>query len=271
MKYRLRWPAKILLGLLALVLGLLIAGFVMNESRPVGTPSSQADILAKQVAQRAGVDAWQKLEAISWDFGGRQQHLWDKKRHLASIQMGDAKVLMNLNDQTGRAYRGGQELQGEEKKALLEKGYSKWCNDSFWLNPLAKLFDEGVKRSLVTHKGQKGLLIEYGNGGVTPGDAYLWILGSNGLPRAWKMWVNIIPIGGLELSWEGWQTHEGAKLASLHKGLFTLELKDIKAGALSKVAPGPDPFAKLFENTKAPASQPAEQPASQPASAPATP
>ncbi len=73
------------------------------------------------------------------------------------------------------------------------------------------------------------------------------------------MWVKIVPVGGLEVSWEGWKTlSTGAKVSSLHKSVITLELKDIKAAAdlMTLLAGKEDPFSAL----EAPA-QPSSQPA----------
>jgi hypothetical protein len=44
------------------------------------------------------------------------------------------------------------------------------------------------------------------------------------------MWVGILPIGGLEATWENWITTEsGAQLPTAHKLLFLgLEMGDVK-------------------------------------------
>lgn len=45
------------------------------------------------------------------------------------------------------------------------------------------------------------------------------------------MWVSIIPIGGLEASWEDWKkTESGAILATTHQILFyELSIQNVKA------------------------------------------
>ena len=141
---------------------------------------------------------------------------------------------------------------------MLEKAWVFWCNDSFWLNPIAKLFDEGTRRSLVSvpDSGEgplRGLLVAYDSGGVTPGDAYLWLVGQDGLPRAWRMWTQILPLGGIEASWEGWQSlPNGARVATRHRlPIFTLELSDIRAAAsAAELSGGEDPFGPILQATR---------------------
>ena len=71
-----------------------------------------------------------------------------------------------------------------------------------------------------------------------------------GQVTACKMWVQIIPIGGLEFSWDDWQMLDtGARVATRHRGPlgFTIELADIRAGfSVRTLYPESDPFAPLI-------------------------
>lgn len=148
----------------------------------------------------------------------------------------------------GVAFKGGKKLAGKDLKKALETGYKRWCNDSFWLNPLAKFFDKGVVRKLVKREGQDHLMIEFTSGGLTPGDVYFFVLGPNKLPIRWHMFVSIIPVKGLQASFDGWKTLEtGAKISTIHKlGPLKLKLTEIKAAAtLDVLYPKADPFAAL--------------------------
>jgi hypothetical protein len=241
-----------IVGILALVLAsaLTIAYFATDEARPTGPSGARADAIATRIEHAIDLPAWERTKAVRWTFAGRNHHLWDRDRNLAQVRMGDAEVLLYAFSARGRAYRNGHEVVGEEARELLDSANSAFINDSFWLNPLAKLRDDGVTRRVITLPGGgEGLLIDYSRGGLTPGDAYLWIPDQNGLPSAWKMWVSVIPIGGLQASWEGWQTlRTGARISTIHRGPFglTLEVSDVDGAATLAELVERDPFAPLI-------------------------
>lgn len=243
-----RWLIRILIGLGVIVIGLVVTGLIMNEDRPIGTPGPEADAFARKMQAAVNLDAWTAMEAIRWDFGGRQQHLWDKRRSLIRVRWDAIEVLRPLDKAQGVVTEAGKPVDGARKAELLEKAYAHWANDSFWLNPVAKLFDDGVTRGLATNAdGEKGLLISYGSGGVTPGDAYLWLVDANHRPTKWQMWVQIIPVGGVSTTWTGWTEVAGAWISTEHAlGPLPLALSDVVGGALAEVAPGADPFAALM-------------------------
>jgi len=72
--------------------------------------------------------------------------------------------------------------------------------------------------------------VTYNSGGSTPGDSYLWHFDDTGKPTHFQMWVSILPIKGLEASWNDWTTTEtGAMLPTFHKMLVLgIELENIK-------------------------------------------
>ena len=126
------------------------------------------------------------------------------------------------------------EVPADKKDELIKKAWAMWCNDSFWMFAPFKVFDPGTKRTVVkTKDGQKGLMVTYESGGVTPGDAYLWLLDDNNIPSGYKMWVSIIPIKGMHMSWENWKTLKGGSKVSLtHKSpLLSFEMKGVEEGS----------------------------------------
>ena len=242
----------IFVGLLALVIGGAI--LFLSKKLPSGETGPAADALAHQIEEAVHRDAWERTGAIRWVFGGRQKHLWDRSRSLVRVSWKENVVLYDLTRNTGVAYQNGKPADDKSRAKLVERAYALFCNDSFWLNPLVKLFDAGVTRSVTEPSGRKALLISYSSGGVTPGDSYLWLLDDKNVPHDWQMWVSIIQLKGIGTSWENWQTlSTGALVASEHKlaGLVPLKLTEIAAApTLAELEPGPDPFAPLFETAR---------------------
>jgi hypothetical protein len=239
----------LLLVLVILIVGVIALSATLRHPKPAaGETGAAADELARAIGRNVHLDAWEATGAVRWTFAGMDHHLWDRRRNLARVEWKNLRVLVDLGKVEGRAWRGGTEVTGDERARLVKDAYARWCNDSFWLNPLAKLFDAGVTRMRVSDDdGQPALLVQYSSGGVTPGDSYLWLLDKGGRPRAWRMWVSVIPVGGIETSWEKWQTlATGADVATAHKvTAVTLKLDDVVgARTLAELEPQ-DPFAPL--------------------------
>ena len=242
--------------LAVLIAGLLIAGWAIDKERPAGQSGAAAEALAEDMLEAIHHEAWQDTRFIRWTFPGGHHYTWDKAKGLVQVRWGDTEVLLRTDKVTGKAWRNRKALQGEAATAAIQTAWDYFCNDSFWLNAPAKVFDPGTQRSLVDlEDGSKGLLVEYTSGGVTPGDAYLWKLDGEGLPQSFEMWVSIIPIGGLEASWGGWtELTTGARLSTVHDlGLFAIEIEGLKGGnTLESVALDIYPFEALGERLSMP-------------------
>ena len=232
---------KIGIGLLKFVGFLLVLGIVAfgilyllyNEPVPKGKEGSEAQALLQKIHQAVNKGAWEKTRYIQWTFGGLGNHdfFWDRERHLVEVKYGETRVLLNPTNKTGKVYENGVE-QTENTQEVIDKAYSYFINDAFWLNAFVQIEQPDVKLEAVDlEEGGKGLLVTYRSGGVTPGDAYLWILDENGLPKAWKMWVKIIPIGGIKTTWESWETlGTGAKVARNHNmGFLDVKINNLRS------------------------------------------
>lgn len=249
--------ALLLLGgaLVLLAVGGACLTALASQPRPAGTAGADAEALTD--AMWAAVDraAWERTGAVRWRLrDGRPLHLWDRTRQLVEVTYDEesppVRVLMDLATRRGVAFRGPALVPDGELGRWLERAYADWANDSFWLAAPFKARDPGTAREVVDVEAQRGLLVAYSSGGVTPGDAYLWELDERQRPVAWRMWVKIIPVGGLRLTWEEWtELPTGAWIARTHKGPFDLTLRlDPLEGAetLEGLVGDADPFAPLL-------------------------
>ncbi|WP_445957150.1 hypothetical protein [Yeosuana sp.] len=206
--------------------------FKYNEPLPSGIQGKNADDLAYKMLDALDNDAYENTNYIEWTFKNRHHYKWEKSKNLCTVFWEDYKVVLNLNNSTlNKAYVHGFTIKGDMGKELINKAISYFNNDSFWLVAPYKVFDSGTERRLVKlNDGEDGLLITYTSGGSTPGDSYLWLLDTNGMPKSFKMWTSILPIKGLEASWTDWTiTESGAKLPTLHKLLFIgIDITDIQ-------------------------------------------
>ena len=222
----------IVLGLLMLTAGILYFSF--NESLPVGTNPKDADALAQKMLIAVKNSEYESTRFLEWSFaGGRHSYKWDKENGKVEVKW--SKYLVNLNlNKTNKSivFDNGKRVIGSEKLKLISKALAYFNNDSFWLVAPFKVFDSGTTRSIVTlENGSEALLVTYKSGGTTPGDSYLWELQENGFPISFKMWVKIIPIGGLKATWNDWQVMEnGVFLPVSHKiGPVTLDMGEVRA------------------------------------------
>ncbi len=216
-----------LLGLLAFA----VLYGIYNKPIPTGVEGQAADALAKKMLNAVNNDVYKKTRYLEWSFAkGAHQYKWDKENGKVQIEWDAYTVNLNLSEPSkSDALENNSKLIGTAKTKSIEKATSYFNNDSFWLVAPFKVFDQGTKRSLVTlDDGTESLLVTYTSGGTTPGDTYLWKLQPNGFPESYQMWVKIIPIGGLEASWDDWKVMEsGLFLPVTHKlGPVTLSMGD---------------------------------------------
>lgn len=241
---------KLLYGVAIILLILTAAYFIFNEKLPVGKNTKQADELATKMLTALNKPAWDSTSTVAWTSTGGHDFVWDKKHEFVQVKWGKNDVLLNLKEwNKGKAFIEGKAIIDAELDVLRGKAWSIFCNDSFWLIAPYKVFDAGVSRSIVkSEDGSDALLVSYASGGVTPGDSYLWILDKTGVPKSYKMWVKIIPIGGVPATWENWKTTKtGAVIATNHKlGPVDLIIENLRTGRdLQEIAMNVDLFDKI--------------------------
>ncbi len=245
-----RW-LKWLGGFFVLLIFLALSAYLsFNEKKPEGQSGPEAEALALKMLKAIDKPGWDSTQIVQWTFKGVHTYLWDKKRHLTKVTWDDYEVLLDINKIKGKVWKAQEELKGDKAQAIVQKAWEYWCNDSFWLNAPAKCMDPGTSRSIVkTEDGQDALMVTYASGGVTPGDAYLWELDEEGKPKSYKMWVKIIPVGGMEFTWEDWAVlPTGARIAQMHKGpKINLDIGDLKGAAtLEDFGLNADPFLPIL-------------------------
>jgi len=203
-----------------------------NEDLPTGIQGEQADVLANKMLNALDYKAFETTNYLEWTFKKRHHYKWKKSDNTCHVYWKEFKVDLNLNDYSqSKAYVHSFKVDGTQAKELTETAVKYFNNDSFWLVAPYKVFDKGTERRLVTlENGEQALLVTYTSGGSTPGDSYLWLLDNTGKPKSFKMWTSILPIQGLEATWDDWITTEsGAQLPAHHRLLFMgLELRDVK-------------------------------------------
>ncbi len=215
MKY-LKWAGIIILIAIAAIVGLL---FVANEPLPSGEEGPAAESLADKMLVALNKPAYDTLKTLRWSFPRGHHFVWNKQENIVNARWGEFEVAFSPDTKEGTAKKAGIVLTGDDSQKAIWKAWSLFANDSFWLVAPYKIRDPNTSRQLVIlEDGSEALLVTYNSGGVTPGDSYLWILDQDYRPKAWKMWVEILPVGGMEFTWEGWTQHGYAWFAPMHKG-----------------------------------------------------
>ncbi|MFT6807578.1 MAG: hypothetical protein ACJA01_000798 [Saprospiraceae bacterium] len=217
------------------ILGFAYVKLVASEDRPTVVEGKDAQVMAQKMLSAINKSAWDTLPYIKWTFSGKNHYVWDRVDNKAIVTIGEVEVQLDPDEVTGTATENGVVLEGEAKDKAVQSGWSNWCNDMFWLSAPYKIHDRGTSLAIAKDEdGKEGLLVTYESGGVTPGDSYLWFLDDAGMPTGYKMWVSIIPIGGIYTSWEDWITVPGgAKIAQQHQGNISalkIPITDVKAG-----------------------------------------
>ena len=238
---------KSIILLSVLAIGAFILYKWYDEPLPEGNEGPEAEQLADKMLTAVNYEAWDSTVAVKWSFYRGHDFIWDKSRDLVQVKWDNMRVLLNTTDQSGKAYEKETLLSGKEAENALQKAWEYFANDSFWLAAPFKVKDPGTKRSLVKTEHGDALLVQYTSGGVTPGDSYLWFLNEEGLPIAWKLWVKIIPLGGMRFSWDGWQTYPtGARISSFHHGVVNVEISGVElAMSIAELNKGQDPFKEM--------------------------
>lgn len=229
---------KKLLKIIGILLLILVVGFgvifaIYNEPLPEGRSGPEADALAQKMLNSLNYEKYKNTRFIEWSFRNASHfYQWDRANAKVEVQWDEYRVNLDLIAPfSSIGYKNGKRLNANENKDVVEDAIDFYNNDSFWLVAPYKVFDSGTKREIVTlEDGSDGLLVTFSSGGSTPGDSYLWILQPSGFPKSFKIWAKIIPIGGVEATWDEWLvTDSGAFLPKSHEmGPLEFSMGDVK-------------------------------------------
>lgn len=236
MKIKSRPLRRILRGIgiliLLAVVGIAILVATLYHSKPAGQAGPAADALADKMLAAVNADAWENVHVMEWNFRDHK-HLWDRKNNLAQSSWGDYRALMDPDEMRVVIYQDGKRISESEELELKDQALNYFWNDSFWAIAFLKVKDPDTVRELVKlDNGDEALLVTYESGGSTPGDSYLWYLNADGRPNRWRMWTQIIPVGGLEFTWEDWQQLPGGAWIATNHGssIFDIPIENLKTG-----------------------------------------
>ena len=155
--------------------------------------TKEQEVIDKVWKGIGGKDKWEASRYIKFTYilekdteeVARHDHVWDRYTGFYRIDLtqNDGKqleVIFNINTKEGKSYIDTAEVPDSINIKLLEKAYSYFINDSYWLLVPAKLEDPGVRITALPDTTINGLncnvlTLSFDEGvGLTPGDRY-WI------------------------------------------------------------------------------------------------
>jgi hypothetical protein len=218
---------------LLLVTALLLSAPISATNPPAegfdlaGSDARAIEIADATMEAMGGRQAWDATRYIRWRFFGRRLHVWDKhtgRIRIEGVGREDEKpyvILMNLHSMEGRAWRGGEEVAGEELAKMLDNGEAAWINDSYWIAMPYKLKDSGVTLKYAgageMQDGRAAELLQLTFAGVgrTPENKYtIYVAGDSGLVEQWDFYTNASdPEPRFQIPWHNWQQYGGILLS----------------------------------------------------------
>jgi hypothetical protein len=188
----------------------LISAVVLSFVLVVPAFGQQAAAPSADDAARRAIDvlagpAWEKARYFAFTFNverdgkiaasfpQRYDRYTGDYRVMGKDPKGDAfDIIINVNTKAGRAWVNGAEVV--ESKDLLERGYRRFINDTYWLLMPLKSMDPGVARQYEEKTDACGhkydvVRLSFDQGiGLTPGDVYwMWVNRDTGLVDEWHM------------------------------------------------------------------------------------
>ena len=198
-----------------------------------------ADSIVKYHGGRA---AWDATRYLRWNFFGTRDLHWDRQAQRVRIDVPSENTVYLLDyserSLTGRVrIKGNEVTDPEQLSELLQKAYSIFINDSFWLVQQFKLKDDGVTLKLLEDVnidplvGRPSYVLEQTFDGVgdTPQNRYLLYVDKRTYKiNTWQFFRDAADTEpAMETPWDGLVPYRGILLSSDRGGKY--QLSDIGA------------------------------------------
>ncbi|HYJ32106.1 MAG TPA: DUF6503 family protein [Candidatus Binatia bacterium] len=207
--------------------------------RAMGEADAKAATVAKQLSDAMGGQrTWDVLPYFRFDFVvvqqgkevARFQHWWDKRNGRCRVQGPDDKgrtvtAIFTLKDKKGKSFTDGiVDTDPTNIANIVQMGYERWVNDTYWIIMPFKLRDPGTHLKYVRLKRLGGkdydvLQLSFDRGvGLTSGDRYtLYVNRSTHLLDKWDMMLEGKKPPPATSTWEQWTPIGPVKLALNHR------------------------------------------------------
>ena len=178
----------------------------------VNAYNEKANLLANKILKAVKHKNYKNTTFLEWSFGGKRSFKWNKKEHIVDVSWDKFRVHLHPeNKEKSTVYFEGIKQEDTDEK-VVKRAWNIFNNDSFWLVAPHKLYDDGVIRNIENINGKNALRVTYTTGGTTPGDAYVWILDENFIPKSYKMYLKNGRMNGTPATWQDWITTESGTL-----------------------------------------------------------
>jgi hypothetical protein len=206
----------------------------------MGEADAKAAFVAKQLMDAmGGQHAWEMIPYIRFDFVvvkdgkevARFKHWWDKRNMRERVEGPDEKgrvvtAIFSLKDKKGKSFTDGiADTDPKNVQAILDNGYDRWVNDTYWMIMPFKLRDPGTHLQYGgVQKGKDGkqldvLKIHFNPGvGLTSGDRYtIYVDRQTHMIDHWVMALQGQKPPPGQATWEGWTQIGPVKIATEHR------------------------------------------------------
>ena len=178
---------------------LLFAAAALSAQSPAPPPDT--DALARHAIDVLGGPSWDKARYFAYTLNvdrngarsGSFPQRWDRftgdYRVSGRDQQGrEFLVVMNTKTKQGKGFLNGVEATGKDLEALLDLGFRRYNNDTYWLLMPFKLTDPGGHRTEQGERHQDDHTYDVVRVAFDAGDQYwAWINRENGVVEQWEM------------------------------------------------------------------------------------